>query len=212
MAAIDLRKHFSSMNPELFAEVEAAGVVETFPPNTEILREGQYVKMVPIVLDGLVKVITHYEDKELLLYYIQPDESCVMSFAASLDNQPSKIHAITEEETTVLLLPIDKVASWAKSFPDITTLFFKQYNKRYAELLETINHLLFDKLDKRLYDYLKEKSDLMDKNPIKISHRRIADEMGTAREVVSRVLKKLELDGRIEQTSEGIKILSSDHL
>jgi CRP/FNR family transcriptional regulator len=176
------------------------------PAETEILREGQYVKVIPIVLEGLVKVFTKYEDKELLLYYIQPNESCVMSFTASLKNEPSKVYAITDENCKLLLLPIDKVAQWIGEFPDLNNLFFQQYNLRYSDLLETINQLLFDKMDKRLLDYLKEKVALTKKNPLKISHRQIASELGTAREVISRVMKKLEQEAKVKQLSTTIEI------
>jgi CRP/FNR family transcriptional regulator len=175
--------------------------------DTEILREGQYVKVIPLVLEGLVKVFTKYEDKELLLYYIQPNESCVMSFTASLKNEPSKVYAITDENCKLLLLPVDKVAQWIGEFPDLNNLFFQQYNLRYSDLLETINQLLFDKMDKRLLDYLKEKVALTKKNPLKISHRQIASELGTAREVISRVMKKLEQEAKVKQLSTTIELL-----
>jgi CRP/FNR family transcriptional regulator, anaerobic regulatory protein len=177
------------------------------PAETEILREGQYVKVIPLVIEGLVKVFTKYEDKELLLYYIQANESCVMSFTASLKNEPSKVYAITDENCKLLLLPVDKVAQWIGEFPDLNNLFFQQYNLRYSDLLETINQLLFDKMDKRLLDYLKEKVALTKKNPLKISHRQIASELGTAREVISRVMKKLEQEAKVKQLSTTIEIL-----
>jgi CRP/FNR family transcriptional regulator, anaerobic regulatory protein len=156
------------------------------PAETEILREGQYVKVIPLVIEGLVKVFTKYEDKELLLYYIQANESCVMSFTASLKNEPSKVYAITDENCKLLLLPVDKVAQWIGEFPDLNN---------------------FDKMDKRLLDYLKEKVALTKKNPLKISHRQIASELGTAREVISRVMKKLEQEAKVKQLSTTIEIL-----
>jgi CRP/FNR family transcriptional regulator len=137
------------LNPELVSEIIATAETKEIPKDFEILRDGQYVKVIPIVLDGLIKVFTRHEDKELLLYYIRPNEGCIMSFAASLKNEPSKVFALAEEDTTALLLPVDKVSSWTKQFPDINTLFFQQYNLRYSELLDTISSLLFDKMDKR---------------------------------------------------------------
>ena len=130
-----------------------------------------------------------------------------MSFAASLRNEPSKVFALTEEDTTALLLRVDKVSKWTKQFPDINKLFFQQYNLRYSELLNTIHHLLFDKMDKRLHDYLLEKVSLTNKNPLKISHRQIANDLGTVREVISRVIKKLENEGELKQHTSSIEIL-----
>ena len=203
--------HFSSLFPhfssDLIAEIEKHAAILDLPSGTEILREGQYVKVVPVVLEGLIKVYTRHEDRELLLYYIQPGESCIMSFSASLKNEPSRIFASTEENTRALALPVDMVGNWVDQYPDINQLFFHQFNVRYKDLLETINQVLFNKMDIRLFDYLKEKASVTGKNPLVISHRRIADELGTVREVVSRVMKKLEQEKKIKQHSNSIEIL-----
>ncbi len=202
-----LAQLFPQVQPELLAEINQNSILKTIPEGTEILREGQYIKVIPIVISGLIRVFTRYEDKELLLYYIKSHESCIMSFSASLKNQPSKIFAVTEEDTEALLLPVDKVAGWTKQFPDINSMFFQQFNMRYSELLDTINHLLFDQMDKRLYDYLVKKSNLSVSSRLKISHRQIANELGTAREVISRVMKKLENEGKVKQSNNFIEIL-----
>ncbi len=203
----DLSKLITSLHPDLRAEMEAHAILQEVPQGTEILREGQYVKVIPLVLEGLIKVYSRHEDKELLLYYIKSQESCIMSFAAGMKNEPSKIFAVTEEDTRVLLLPTDKVTQWVRRFPDVNQLFFQQYNIRYTDLLATIHQLLFDRMDKRILDYLVNKSMLTGRNPIKISHRQIAGELGTAREVVSRIMKKLENDGKIKQEANMIEIL-----
>lgn len=203
----DIKKILAGLNPGLAKEIEAEASTMEVPANTEILREGQYVKVIPIVINGLIKVFSRYEDKELLLYYIQPEESCIMSFAASLNNEPSKVFAVTEEDSTILLLPVDKVSKWTKQFPDINNLFYQQYNLRYSELLNTINHLLFNKLDVRLLDFLRERAKVTNTTELKISHRQIASELGTAREVVSRIIKKLEAEKLVKQHSNYIEIL-----
>jgi CRP/FNR family transcriptional regulator, anaerobic regulatory protein len=200
-------KALSHLNPELVSDILSVSTVKDIPKNTEILREGQYVKVIPIVIKGLIRVYTRYEGKELLLYYIKPNESCIMSFATTFDNNPSRIFAVCEEDTTALLLPVTKIPSWIQQFTDINTLFFQQYNLRYSELLDTINHLIFNKMDKRLLSYLQEKVSLTNKNPLKISHRQIANELGTAREVISRVMKKLESEGKVKQHTNSIEIL-----
>lgn len=200
--------NLSILSPELISVLMEESLEKEIPSDTEILREGQYVKVIPVVLEGLIKVFTRHEDKELLLYYIRPQESCIMSFAASLRNEKSTVFAVTEEDTTALLLPSDKIQQWLKQYPEINNLFFQQYNIRYTELIETIQHVLFDKMDKRLYDYLLEKVSLTGKNPLNISHRQIANDLGTAREVITRVLKKLELEGKVKQLSNSIEIKS----
>lgn len=203
----DLSKLLTPLHPDLRKELEAHAILKEVPQGTEILREGQYVKVIPIVLEGLIKVFSRHEEKELLLYYIKPQESCIMSFAAGMKNEPSKIFAVAEEDTSALLLPTDKVAQWVREYPEVNQLFFQQYNLRYSDLLTTIHQLLFERMDKRLLDYLVNKSLLTGRNPIKISHRQIAAELGTAREVISRIMKKLENDGKIRQEANTIEIL-----
>ena len=161
----------------------------------------------PIVINGLVKVYSRFDEKELLLYYIEPAQSCVMTFYAALKNTPSKVFATTEEESEVLLLPVQHLPNWLKEYPDFNELFYNQFNLRYTELLDTIGHLLLDRMDKRLYDYLKKKLELTNSNSITMSHSQIANELGTAREVITRVLKKLETDGKVLQNAGEIRII-----
>lgn len=197
------------LNAELNERILKESSVKEFSKGTEILREGQYVKLLPIVISGLVKVYSSFDEKELLLYYIKPNQSCVMTFYASLKNTPSKVNAVTEEDSKILLLPVRHIPAWIKGYPEFNELFYNQFNLRYLELLEGISHLLLDKMDKRIYDYLKKKSQLIDNASIKITHNQIAAELGTAREVVSRVLKKLEIDGKVVQDADGIKIIGA---
>jgi CRP/FNR family transcriptional regulator, anaerobic regulatory protein len=193
--------------PQLKEEIKKFGIIQEFEKGTEILREQQHIKMLPIMLKGLVKVYSKFEERELLLYYIEPGQSCVMTFYGALKNTPSKVYASIEEKSTLLLLPVQYLPDWVKTYPDFNDLFYELYNLRYVELLDTIEHLLVFKLDKRLYDYLVKKSSLSKSKIIKMSHIKMADELGTSREVITRMLKKLELEDKIIQNKEGIKIM-----
>lgn len=198
----------SFLKPRLLDELIKKSTLKEFSKGTEILREEQYVKVLPIVLNGLVKVYSRFDEKELLLYYIEPAQSCVMTFYAALKNTPSKVFATTEEDSKILLIPVQYLPNWLKEYPGFNKLFYNQFNLRYSELLDTIRHLLLDKMDKRLYDHLKKKSELTRSNSIKMSHSQIANELGTAREVITRVLKKLETDNKVVQNAGEIKIIS----
>ena len=204
----EIHQSLPFLGKELLAKIEDSATIKDISAGTEILREGQFVKVIPIVLNGLLKVFSRFQDKELLLYYIRPKESCIMSFASSLKNDPSRVYAVTEEDSRILLIPVGEITGWIQQFPDLNTLFYQQYNLRYSELLDTISHVMFNKMDARLFTYLKEKSALTGQNPIKISHKLIASELGTAREVVSRVIKKLEAEGKVSQGANGIEIIS----
>lgn len=202
------KQSLSFLKPGLADLILRESTIKEIEKGTEILREEQYVKVLPIVIEGLVKVYSKFDEKELLLYYIEPTQSCVMTFYAALKNTPSKVFAITEEDSKILLIPVRHLPIWLKEHPDFNELFYDQFNLRYSELLDTIGHLLVDKMDRRLYDHLVKKSDLSGNEAIKMSHNQIANELGTAREVVTRVLKKLELDGKVKQTPDGIRIIA----
>jgi len=202
----DIRTTLSFLGHELLTEMLEKSLVKEIPKDTMILSEGQFVRAIPIVVEGLVKVFTRYDDKDLLLYYIEPAESCIMSFSSGLANEPSRIYAITEENSLLLLMPVERIADWIRRYPGMNELFYQQFKLRYSELLETISSILFHKLDQRLYDYLLEKFRLTRQNPMKISHKQIAAELGTAREVISRVMKKLETEGKVKQHSNSIEI------
>jgi CRP/FNR family transcriptional regulator len=202
-----IKRHLTGFNQELLDEIALYGSLQEIPAGKELIREGQYIKSIPIVLEGLVKVFTSTEEKELLLYYIGAAQSCVMSFASGISNAPSRIFAITEEPSLLLLLPTDKLLQWVKKYPALNDLFYQQYNLRYTEMLDTINSLLFGRMDHRLYSYLQEQSRLKKTSLLNLRHKQIAADLGTAREVVTRVLKKLEQEGKIRQKETGIEIL-----
>ncbi|PID66318.1 MAG: Crp/Fnr family transcriptional regulator [Gammaproteobacteria bacterium] len=201
-------KRLPLLNPELVDLLLSKSATKKIPKGTQILAEQQDVAVLPIVIDGLVKVYSRFDDKELLLYYIEPCQSCVMSFYAALKNTPSQVYAETEEDSEIILIPVHYLPVWIKQYPDFNELFYNQFNLRYSELLDTIGHLLLDKMDKRLYDHLRKKVDLTNKTAIKITHNQLANELGTAREVISRVMKKLENDGKVAQNAGEIKIIA----
>lgn len=184
-------------------EMLEKGTRRTFPAQTEILREGQYVKAVPFVLSGLIKVYGKFEERDLLLYYIQPEESCIMSFTAIVENMPSQVFAVAETDTEAILIPNRLVEDWIGRYPAFNRFYFRQYHQRYEDLLGTIQNLLFSSLDRRLRAYLLEQARLKSTRRLHIHHREIAEDLGTAREVISRLMKKLEQEGVVRQAEQG---------
>lgn len=203
----EIRKKLVALGPDLVNDFLEHAVIKAIPAGKEILKEGEFIRYIPIVHEGLIKVFTRTHDKELLLYYIQPAESCIMSFSSALRNEPGRVAAFTEQASVLVLLPVERLGFWLQQYPSFNLLFYEQFNLRYTELIHTINQLLYDKLDKRLMEYLQEKRDLSGKKIISLSHREIAQELGTAREVISRIVKKLEKENRVRQLNEGIEIL-----
>lgn len=201
-----VRNRLSFLERDLLEEIIEQSSIVNIPRGTELLREHQYVKVLPIVIDGFIKVYSRFKEKELLLYYIEPAQSCVMSFYSALKNSPSRVFAVAEDDSKVLSIPVRFLPEWLKEYPGFNELFYHQFNLRYSELLDTISHLLLDNLDKRLFDHLKKKIKLTNGTSIKKSHGQLADELGTSREVVSRVMKKLESEGKLFQESGTIHI------
>ena len=202
-----IKEHLPYLEIDLLKEIINTSTEVTIPKDTVILKKGEYVKVLPITISGYIKVLHQQEYKDLLLYYIQEGESCIMSFSAGLENGKSKVMAIAGEDTTALIVSIENVKVWLKKYPSINTLFYKLYNQRYEELLTTINDIVFLKLDERVLEYLKSKIDVSKTDSIKLKHREIAEDLGSSREVITRVLKKLETEKSISNISGIIKIL-----
>jgi CRP/FNR family transcriptional regulator len=198
----------SFLEKELVEEMSQVGKMAQIDSNTIIIREGQYIKHLPIIMEGIVRVFSKFEDKELLLYYIRPEQSCIVSFDAAIYNRPSTIYAVTEAPSKILLIPSGSIKGWIAKYPRFNQLFFDLYHSRYIDLLDTINQLIFHTLDQRILKYLEEKTRIMKSDTINIRHHQIARDLGTAREVVTRIVKKLETEGKIEQSTSGIKLLA----
>jgi CRP/FNR family transcriptional regulator, anaerobic regulatory protein len=179
------------------------------PEGQYLLRKEEYVKMVPLVLKGGVKVIREDESgKEILLYSIQTGESCALSISACFAMGKSKAIAITESSTTAILITAEQVREWMSKYPTWRQFVLQLYNQRFNEILDAFDDLAFRHVDERLIEKLREKKALLNSSLISITHQELADELGTAREVVSRLLKHLERQGKIKVLRGKIEILS----
>ena len=163
------------------------------PAETILMQSNSYVRSIPVVLSGSMRVMRQDEDgREVLLYYIKPGESCIMSFLAGIHEDTSKVKLVVEEDSEVLMLPVSKASEWIKVYPEWADFIFKLYHKRFEELLDVINAVAFQKLDDRIVTLLKRKASVYGSNEFSITHQQLAEELGTTREVVSRLLKQME--------------------
>jgi CRP/FNR family transcriptional regulator, anaerobic regulatory protein len=189
-------------------DVKKSGVVKEYAAGDVILNEESFIRSIPIVLKGSLKVLrTDPDGREILLYYIKPGESCIMSFLGGLHHEVSKVKAIAEEDTEILMVPVDKAGEWLKEHPEWTDFMFKLYHRRFEELLELVNLVAFQKLDQRLERLILQKSNLYQNKELNITHQQLADELGTTREVVSRILKQMETQGWIKLGRNKIMLL-----
>ncbi len=195
-------------SPKMLTKLFEYGQQKSFKEGDVILNENAYIKSVPIVISGSMRVMRTDEDgRELLLYYIKSGESCIMSFLGGLHDDTSKVKAIAEEAAEVLFVPVDKVREMIKEFPEWTEYIFRLYHKKFEELLAVINDVAFKKLDERLLDFLKKKCELSGEKTIHITHEQIAIELGSARVVISRLLKHMEDLNLIELGRNKITLL-----
>ena len=186
-------------SPEIREKLAAYGVAKTFKEGDVILSENAYIRAIPIVTSGSIRVMRTDEDgRELLLYYIKAGESCIMSFLGGMHHDTSKVKAIAEEETEILFIPIEKVSQLIKEYPEWLDYIFRLYHKRFEELLEVVNAIAFKKTDERLLNFITRKCELNQSKTLNLTHEQIANELGTARVVVSRLLKQMEDEGLVK--------------
>ena len=180
-------------SPEVRLKLLSYGIEKTFSEGEVILNEDTFVRAIPLVITGNVKVMqTDQNGREILLYYIKSGESCIMSFMAGLHQGKSKVKAVADEQTDLLLIPMEKVSLLIKEYPEWLDYLFRLYHKRFEELLEVVNAIAFKKLDERLLNFIKKKCEMTKSQTLYVTHEQLSNELGTARVVVSRLLKQME--------------------
>ncbi len=200
---------FSNLfEPDLIRQIKDKSRIHNVKAGEVILEIGQTVRIMPILIEGTVKV-TRMDDegRELLLYYINPSETCVMTFTCCMELYPSEVRAIAEEDVVILAVPVSVMDEWLVKYPTWKSFVMRAIRARFNELLRTIDQIAFQRLDERLATYLKEKSKHTGSKLVNLSHQQIADELGTSRVVISRLLKKLENDQKILLYRSQVKII-----
>lgn len=193
-----------SFEKELLDEIQQAEILE-FSPGDVILKEHQFIKVVPLVLEGSVKLRKlDATGREIVFYHIEPGESCILSITSCLNEKESQAEAIIEKKTRLLVVEAQRIRSWMERFPTWRKFVFHLYYERMAELMGLLDLVIFKSVDTRLIQHLKEKAV---NNEIEVTHQQLAGQLGTAREVISRLLKQMEKDQLIAMERGKIKIL-----
>lgn len=195
----------SRFGQELITEFKHFGIFKTFKTNEFIIKQGQYPRYLPIVLEGCVKVYSSEDGQQVLLYYILPKHPSILSTIHLFNREPVEFSAVAEEETKMLLIPVNKAREWIVKFPSFANLIIGDFQQHYNELLHSTRLIVTYKLEERLLVYLKTKSTNSKSKILSLTHKSIADDLGTTREVISRILKKLATDNII--LLEGRKII-----
>jgi CRP/FNR family transcriptional regulator len=206
---MSIRERFKLVfEKELLDEIEKKGVPVSVKAGDTIMDIGQTVRTMPIILSGSIKVSRTDEDgREILLYYVNPNESCAMTFTCCMQQHASEIKAVAEEDVEMLAIPVGSMDEWMAKYPSWKSFVMRTVQNRFHELLKTIDQIAFQKLDERLENYLKEKAKTTGSTLLNISHEQIAKELASSREVISRLLKKLETDKKLLLYRNQIKLL-----
>ena len=168
---------------------------------------GDPIVYMPLLLKGQLRILREDEEgHELLLYYIRPGETCAMSLTCCSGNAVSNVRAVAEEDSELLLLPIQIIDEWTTKYPSFKSFILKTYQKRFEELLNTIDSIAFHNLDDRLSQLLKQKSE-KEGSELKTTHQELANQLNSSREVISRLLKQMERKGKIQMGRNKITLL-----
>ena len=192
----------------LLDEIAKVAIYKEFKADDYLIEIGDYIKTMPLLLTGAIKILREDENgDELLLYFLERGDTCAMTLTCCMGQSKSRIRAIAETDGAMLMIPVEKMEEWLTKYKTWRNFVFDSYNVRLNEMLEAIDTLAFMNLDERLYKYLTYKAKVIGDTEIKNTHQEIAYEMHTSRVVISRLLKALELQGKIKLHRNKIEIL-----
>lgn len=203
---------FQQVFPDIYERetVEAIleiGKLKKIKADDWMLDIGDPILYMPLLLKGQLRVLREdAEGHELLIYYIRSGETCAMSLISCSGNAVSNVRAVAEEDSELLLLPIQIIDEWTTKYPSFKSFILKTYQKRFEELLNTIDSIAFHNLDDRLSQLLKQKSE-KEGSELKTTHQELANQLNSSREVISRLLKQMERKGKIQMGRNKITLL-----
>lgn len=204
-----LKLLFPQFEQDLLDALEKNGTVKVFQPDELLMRTGQYFKSTVLILDGLVKLYREGDDGgEFFMYHLESGNACALSMICATKNETSAIMAKAITETTVLMVPLHLMDQWMKEYRSWYYFVLETYRSRFEELLETIDQIAFRALDERLEFYLKKNQRAFKTNVLNVSHQEIANELNSSREVISRLLKKMEQKGMVTLYRNQIELLN----
>ena len=194
---------------ELLECIAEVGTLKEVPEGFKLMDVGQYVKSMPLLLEGAIKILRDDDNgDELLLYFLEKGDTCAMTLSCCLGQTKSEIRAIAETDAKLIMVPIEKMETWTSEFKSWRNFVFNSYHNRLMELLETVDKIAFLKMDERLLEYLRDKAKVNSNEVIYSTHQEIAYELHSSRVVISRLLKKLENQGLVKLNRNSIEMLS----
>ena len=207
----ELKESYGHLFEEaLLIDISEVGVIKDIPAGEILIDIGSYIRYIPLLLSGAIKILREDEDgDELLLYFLEKGDTCAVTLSCCMGQKKSDIRAVAEKDTQLIMIPIQKMEAWISTYKSWRDFAFMSYHNRLQEMFVAIDSIAFLNLDKRLLKYLHEKAKINQGNVIHSTHQEIAYELHTSRVVISRLLKKLEKIGKIELNRNNIKVLET---
>jgi CRP/FNR family transcriptional regulator len=205
----DLKTNFGYfLEDELISEINKIGSPKIITKNEEIIDIGDYIKFMPLLLKGAIKILREDTNgDELVLYYLEKGDTCAMTLSCCLGETKSKIRAVAETDVALIMVPKEKMGEWFSKYKTWQSFILQSYHYRMDELLDALDTIAFLKMDERIFKYLKDKAMVTHDDMITTTHKEIAEDLHTSRVVISRLLKKLENESKIKLFRNSIKVL-----
>ena len=211
MTEKELAFHFPMMEPDLLKEMEAVSEIKTFAEGEKLMRTGQNIRAALLVINGRIKIYREDEaGNEFFMYYLGAGKACAVSLVCALGQETSGLMAKADSEATILSIPVQYVDAWMGKYKSWAQYALSSYRERFDELLETIDHVAFRNMDERLIFYLKRHSETLQTKTLSIPYTRIAIDLNSSREVISRLMKKLSEKGIVKLHRNYVEILDLD--
>ncbi len=193
---------------KLIEELIEVSTIRDFQEGDKLIEIGEYIKKMPLLLHGAIKIMREDRDEgELLLYFIEKGDTCALTLTCCMGESKSGVRAIAETDGTVAMVPVAKMEEWMGKYRSWRNYVINSYNNRLKEMLMAIDNLAFMKMEERLLNHLQEKAKINKSQIINNTHQEIAYELNTSRVVISRLLKTFEKEGVIALNRKNIELL-----
>ena len=203
-----LKKIFPSFSNELIQDIKTNEIMKTIPAGEVIMRTGQYIKNTVLLVKGTIKIYREDDDGgEFFMYYLQPGQACALSMVCAVKNEKSQIMAKVVEDAEIIMLPLTMMDKWMMEHRTWYEFVIGSYRNRFEEVLEVVDSIAFRAMDERLEFYLKRQVQACGCKELKLSHQEIGSDLNTSREVISRLLKKMEQRGLVVLHRNQIEVL-----
>lgn len=204
-----LTRRFPTLDRRLQEHLSVVGLLKEVTAGTVLMKQGQYIKYTMLVLEGRIKLYREGEEAgEFFMYYLEPGDACAISMVCIASGKSSEVMAKAVEDAVVLMIPVQHMEVLMKDYKSWYQFVIESYRRRFEELLMVLDSTVFKSMDERLLNYIREQSRQLQTRELKLTHQEIASDLNSSREVISRLLKKMEQKGMVKLHRNYIAVLT----